>query len=202
MLTGKPGRLLIGCLLLLLGKSSDAQFLDSLSASAGLNFRAATQHYQPFWMVANQFGTVTDLKSDLSSFIKVSNKHVLASSESQNDHGLYDFNDFSLSYGLSVYNNNHFRSTFLEEAYAKLEYRNWSLRAGRFEETTGDLDRQLSSAVMRYQYRKSGSLLLIIKMFLSQMDGCNSKEPLLMAGWGTTAISEIPIIMKRLSSCG
>jgi hypothetical protein len=166
MLTGKPVRFLIGCLLLLFGKSSHAQFLDSLSASAGLGIRAATQYYQPFWMVANQFGTVADLKSDLTSFVKVSNKHVLAASESQNDHGLYDFNDFSLSYGLSVYNNNHFRSTFLEEAYAKLEYRNWSLRAGRFEETTGDLDRQLSSGSLGI----SGNALPVPKIGIAVTD--------------------------------
>jgi hypothetical protein len=122
-----------------------AQLFDSLEAKAGIEYRFSSQSYQPFWLVANKYGTVVDRKNDMVSYVRVSNKHVIAEPEYQNEQGFYDFNPVELSYGLSLYNNNHFKSTLVEQAYVKLEYKKWSLRAGRFEETTGDLDPELST---------------------------------------------------------
>jgi hypothetical protein len=122
-----------------------AQFLDSVSLKTGIEYHLSSQPYQPLWLVANRHGTVVDRQSDLVSFVRFSNKHVLAETEYQDEKGLDDYNDLSFSYGLSLYNNNHFRSTIIEEGYVKLEYKNWSLRAGRFEEKQNDPARDLSS---------------------------------------------------------
>ena len=122
-----------------------AQFFDSLQVKTGLETRFSSEKYQPLWLVANRYGTIADRKADIIPYIRVYNKHVLAQQEYANDQGFYDDHDFALSYGLSIYNNNHLGSTIIEEGYAKLEYKNWSLRAGRFEENIDDLDTRLSS---------------------------------------------------------
>jgi hypothetical protein len=121
------------------------QFFDSLQVKAGLQYRFSSKDYLPFWLVSNQYGTVADIKNDITSYVRISNKHVIGEKEYQNDHGFYDYNDISFSYGLSLYVNNHFKRALIEEGYGKLEYKNWAIRAGRFEETTGDIDPQLSS---------------------------------------------------------
>jgi hypothetical protein len=123
----------------------NAQLFDSLEAKAGIEYRFSSQPYQPFWLVANKYGTVADRKSDMRSYARIVNKQVIAEPEYQNEQGFYSFNPVSVSYGLSLYTNNHFKSTLLEEAFAKLEYKKWSLRVGRFEETTGGLDPELST---------------------------------------------------------
>jgi hypothetical protein len=139
------GRFAVSCILVLYTTFSKAQLFDSLQAGAGLEYHLSSKDYLPLWLVSNHYGIVADRKNDLSSFVRISNKNVIAEHEYQNDHGFYDYNDLTVSYGLSVYNNNHFKSTIAEEGYVKLEYKNWSLRAGRFEETTGDIDQQLST---------------------------------------------------------
>jgi|GEM_PF-684477 len=156
-------------LFLLFTLTLNAQFFDSLVFKAGLEWRLSSQDHQPLWLVANRHGTVADRQTDLVPFLRVTNKHVLASSESQNEIGLYDYNDLTLSYGLSVYNNDHFRSTFIEEGYAKLEYKNWSLRAGRFEEIPGEVDKDLSSGSLGV----SGNALPIPKAGLAVTDYTN-----------------------------
>jgi hypothetical protein len=130
---------------LLYGHFSNAQIFDSLQANIGLETRLSSMKYQPLWLIANRHGVVTDRKSDLLSFVHVSNKNVLAQREYTDEHGFSDYNDISISYGLSIYNGNHFRSTTVEEAYGKLEYKNWSLHGGRFEEDIEDIDPLLSS---------------------------------------------------------
>ena len=132
------------CILLLFTIVSQGQFFDSLQVKTGLETRFSSASYQPFWLMANRHGTVADIRNDLSPYIRITNKHVLAEPEYQNDHGFYDYNEVSLSYGLSIYNNNHFRSTIIEEGYVKLEYKKWAIHAGRFEETN-DIDPLLSS---------------------------------------------------------
>ena len=106
-----------------------------------------------------------------------SNKHVLAETEYQDEKGLYDYNDLSFSYGLSLYNNNHFRSTIIEEGYVKLEYKNWSLRAGRFEENQNDPARDLSSGNLGI----SDNALPIPKVGIAITDYTRSHLP--MAGF-------------------
>jgi Capsule assembly protein Wzi len=155
------------CLFLAFHSSLNAQLFDSLVFKTGLQLRMSSQPYQPLWLVANGHGTVADRQTDLVPFVRVTNKHVLASSESQEETtGLYDYNDLTLSYGLSVYNNDHFKSTFIEEGYAKLEYKNWSLRAGRFEELPAEVDKDLSSG----SFGVSGNALPIPKVGLAVTD--------------------------------
>jgi len=145
MLKNSYRHIAVFCLALVFNSALHAQLFDSLEFKAGLEWRLSSLNYQPLWLKANRYGTVADRRTDLIPFIRVTNKHVLASSESQNEIGLYDYDDLTFSYGLSIYNNDHFKSTFLEEAFAKLEYKNWSLRAGRFEEIPGVVDKDLSS---------------------------------------------------------
>lgn len=162
-------RLLVYTVLLFFFNVANGQLLDSLEAKAGLEYRLSSGNYQPLWLVANHFGTVANLKSDLTSYVRIRNKHVLAQTETQNSQGLYDDHDFSLSYGLSLFNNNHFKSTFIEEGYAKLEYKNWSLRAGRFEETIGEVDKDLSAG----SFGVSANALPIPKLGLAVTDYTN-----------------------------
>ncbi|MEO5564488.1 MAG: capsule assembly Wzi family protein [Chitinophagaceae bacterium] len=139
------GRFAILCIYLLCSVISKAQFFDSLEVRTGFESRFSTEKYQPLWLIANRHGTVADRQTDLAPFIRVYNKHVIGEREVQNDRGFYDYDDITLSYGLNVYNNNHFRSTMIEEGYAKLDYKNWSFRGGRFEEDIEDIDPLLSS---------------------------------------------------------
>src|SRR5258706_1228623 len=157
------------CLLSFYASFCEAQFFDSLQAEAGLQYRYSSKDHLPFWLISNQHGTVADRKNDLSSFFRISNRHEIAAHEYQNEHGFYDYNNVTLSYGLSVYNNNHFKSTIIEEGYVKVEYKNWSLRAGRFEETTGDLDPRLSTGSLGV----SGNALPVPKVGIAVTDYTN-----------------------------
>ena len=97
------------CLFIAFHSALNAQFFDSLVFKTGLQWRLSSQHYQPLWLIANQHGTVADRQTDLVPFVRMTNKHVLASTESQEETtGLYDYNDLTVSYGLSIYNNDHF----------------------------------------------------------------------------------------------
>src|SRR3982750_918759 len=145
---------------LLLCEKTRAQFFDSLQASLGLESRFASRDFQPLWLVANRHGTVADRQTDFAPYIRVSNKHTIAEKEYQNNRGFYDYNPVTLSYGLSLYENNHFKSTVLEEAYGKLEYKNWSFRVGRFEEDLDDIDPRLSAG----SFGVSGNALPIPKI--------------------------------------
>jgi hypothetical protein len=145
---------------LLLSEKTSAQFLDSLQASLGLESRFASRDFQPLWLVANRHGTVADRQTDFAPYIRVSNKHTIAEKEYQNNRGFYDYNPVTLSYGVSLYENNHFKSTILEEAYGKLEYKNWSFRVGRFEEDLDDIDPRLSAG----SFGVSGNALPIPKI--------------------------------------
>jgi hypothetical protein len=126
-------------------QNARAQFLDSLQGSVGIETRFASRDFMPLWLVANRYGTVADRQTDLAPYIKISNKHTIAEKEYQNGQGFYDYTPLTLTYGVSLYNNDHFKSTFLAEAYGKLEYKNWSFRAGRFKEDLEDIDPQLSA---------------------------------------------------------
>lgn len=108
--------------LLQAGKTS-AQFLDSLQARVGMESRFASKDFQPLWLVANRHGTVADRQTDFVPYIRISNKHTIAEKEYQNNRGFYDADPVTLSYGVSVYQNNHFKSTIVEEAYGKVEFR-------------------------------------------------------------------------------
>jgi len=151
--------------LLQTGKIS-AQFLDSLQASVGMESRFASKDFQPLWLVANRHGTVADRQTDFVPYFRVSNRHTIAEKEYQNNRGFYDADPVTLSYGVSVYQNNHLKSTIVEEAYGKVEFRNWSFRAGRFEENLEDIDPRLSAG----SFGVSGNALPIPKIGIALTD--------------------------------
>ncbi|RPE08435.1 hypothetical protein EGT74_15415 [Chitinophaga lutea] len=109
-------------------------FADSLQLQAGTMGTIATKDYLPLWLVSKRFGTISDRRSDLSTYLRLRNTHRFGQQE-----------DFYLRYGASLYNNNHFKDVFFEEAFVKAGYRKWEIRAGRYEELTGDMDHELSS---------------------------------------------------------
>lgn len=150
----------------ILATSTSGQFLDSLQASVGIETRFASKDFMPLWLIADKHGTVADRGNDFAPYIRVSNKHTIAEKEYQNNRGFYDYNPVTLSYGVSLYNNNHFKSTFLEEAYGKVEYKNWSFRAGRFEEDLEDIDPRISAG----SFGISGNALPIPKIGIAVTD--------------------------------
>lgn len=150
----------------LLSEKADAQFFDSLEAKIGIESRFASKDFQPLWLVANRYGTVADRQTDFAPYIRISNKHTIAEKEYQNNRGFYDYNPVTLSYGVSLYQNNHFKSTILEEAYGKVEYKNWSFRVGRFEEDLEDIDPGLSAG----SFGVSGNALPIPKIGFAVTD--------------------------------
>jgi hypothetical protein len=151
---------------LLRAEKTRAQFFDSLQASVGMETRFASKDFQPLWLVANKHGTVADRQSDFAPYFRISNKHTIAEKEYQNNRGFYDYDPVTVSYGVSVYNNNHLKSTILEEAYGKVEFRNWSFRAGRFEEDLEDIDPRLSAG----SFGVSGNALPIPKIGFAVTD--------------------------------
>lgn len=130
----KPAGIALTISLLLPFSAMRAQFADSLEVRIGTRATIATKDYQPFWLTTNKFGTISDRKSDVSTYIRATNAHTFGRE-----------GDWRLQYGVSLYNNNHFRRNFFEEAYVKFAFRKLELRAGRYEEIIGDVDPDLSS---------------------------------------------------------
>lgn len=118
---------------------SKAQYFDSLTVTVGTVGTTATEAYQPLWLVSNKFATITDQKTDVSTHVRLANRHFFGLGGSDTT------KPFSIAYGLDLYNNNHFQKLFFEEGFVKAGYKYWQLRAGRFEETTGEPDPELSS---------------------------------------------------------
>ncbi|HEY9262246.1 capsule assembly Wzi family protein, partial [Chitinophaga sp.] len=108
---------------------------DSLEVHAGAVGTAATKDYQPLWLLSNHFGTISDRKGDVSMHAGFSNQQVW-------------HDNFYIKYGLDVYNNDHFQHTFIEQGYVKAGYKHWEIRAGRYEEIIGEVDKDLSSGSM------------------------------------------------------
>lgn len=123
---------LAGCCVPVLAQNGS--FADSLQVQAGTTGTVASQEYLPLWLTAKHFGTISDRKSDLSTHLRLRNTHRFGQEE-----------DFYLRYGINLYNNNHFRDVFFEEAFARLGYRKWEIRGGRYEEMLGEQDHSLSS---------------------------------------------------------
>jgi hypothetical protein len=130
--------------LLLLTTPAAAQFADSLHISVGTTFMAATQRYQPLWLVANRYGTLADRQTDASTFVAFSNEHAFGQHSVEPTDGPRK-RGFYVGYGTALYNNNHFNRLFLPEGYVRAGYRNLQLRAGRYREVTGEIDPTLSS---------------------------------------------------------
>lgn len=134
------------------------QFLDSLKIEAGLSMIAASKEYPPFWLQANQFGTVgSERQLDLIPHLSAENSHYFLLNKSKNKP---TGANFYLGYGLDLYANNGFNSFFAKEAFVRLGYQQWELRAGRFAELIGEVDPELSSGSMAV----SGNALPIPKL--------------------------------------
>lgn len=140
-----------------------AQFSDSLKVSIGTTATFATKDYQPLWIEALEFGTISQRGADLSSHVLLRNSHVLG----KRQHASADINmtvsGFYLDYGLDLYNNNHFQAIFTKEAYVKAGYKYWEIRAGEFVEIVGEVDPELSSG----SFAVSGNALPIPKIGLA-----------------------------------
>ena len=156
--------------LLLTGLSGKCQFLDSLSVSATVLTTGATRNYQPLWITANKFGVISDKQLDMSSQLNISNKNELFKFGKTPDYApVEEYNAITISYGLNFVNYEHFTKTFAEQAFVKLEYKNWSLRYGRFEEILGDVDRDLSTGSLGV----SGNAVPIPKIGVALTDYTN-----------------------------
>ena len=153
---------LLSFLLLVFCAQVNAQFADSLQVEIGTVATGASKEYQPLWLIANKYGTITDRKSDLSSHFSISNIHRFKGAQKSDptNKPLY------LSYGLSAYNNNHFNETFITEAYLKTGYKKLEFRAGRFLETTGEMNAEVSSGSLGI----SGNALSIPKIGFAVTD--------------------------------
>lgn len=154
---------------LLLTNQASAQFADSLKIAAGFIATAAVKDYQPLWITANRYGTVSNQQFDASTYLRISNKHVFTKKIqplSQADKQEAQPAGFYVGYGAALYNNNHLRSTFLVEGYAQAGYQTWQVRAGRYQEFTGELDPTLSSG----SFGISGNALPIPKVALAVTD--------------------------------
>ncbi|MGF6850389.1 hypothetical protein QFZ51_005624 [Chitinophaga sp. W3I9] len=114
---------------------AQVHFTDSLEVHAGAVGTVASKDYQPLWLMANHFGTISDRKGDVSTHVGFSNGHVWKE-------------DYYVRYGLDVYNNDQFHQTFIEQGYVKAGYKHWEIRAGRYEEIVGETDKDLSSGSM------------------------------------------------------
>ncbi len=123
-----------------------AQRTDSLSILIGTTGTYAGKNHLPLWLAANQFGTITDQQADVSSHIRLTNTHFLSRRVKPDTlRGNRKSNRLYAAYGADLYNNNHFRSFFVQEGYVKLGYKNWQLRGGRYEEIIGEVDQEVSS---------------------------------------------------------
>ena len=69
---------LLSFLFLMTTLKVSAQFADSLQLEVGTVASVASKEYQPLWLIANKFGTISDRKSDISSHLSVANIHRFA----------------------------------------------------------------------------------------------------------------------------
>ncbi len=159
-------KLLLGCFILF-AIPAVAQVSDSLHITVGTIVTAATQDYQPLWLVANRYGTIVDRQADASTFVAFSGEHAFGKKVAPVEADKKTLcRGFYVGYGAAIYNNNHFNSFFLPEGYVRAGYRNWQLRAGRYREVTGEIDPTLSSG----SFGISGNALPLPKIELALTD--------------------------------
>lgn len=123
-----------------------AQVADSLQISVGTVATTATKKYQPLWTVSNRYGTIADRQADASTYVVVRNTHVLSKkNQAETEAATEQQRGVYVGYGAALYNHNHLQNSFLKEGYALAGYGNWLLRAGRYEESTGETDPALAN---------------------------------------------------------
>jgi hypothetical protein len=89
----------------------------------------------PLWLVANRFGTITDRRSDLSSYAGGSLRYRLNP-------------NLALDGRLDFFLNNQFGNFFVQQGFLKLNYKKWQLAGGRYAETVGEVHPELSSGAL------------------------------------------------------
>lgn len=155
---------LLALFLLSASQPSRAQLSDSLRLAVGTVATLSAKDYQPLWLVANHNGTLTDQRADLATYVSLRNEHHLTNRPGPAADGTTSpRRGFYLRYGATGYVNNHFRDFFLAEGYAQAGYKTWQLRAGRYRETTGEVDPTLSSGSLGI----SGNALPVPKLELA-----------------------------------
>ncbi|MEK6481645.1 capsule assembly Wzi family protein [Catalinimonas sp. 4WD22] len=156
-----------------------AQFLDSLKVKVGTSVTIAKEDYQPLWLVSNRWGTITDQKFDASTYLTLSNHHTFGGKGPiRQYYGRYtDQPTSNIIYGVSINNHNHFKKTFLSEAYAKVKWHALRLDIGRYKEVVGEVDYQLSSGSLGI----SGNALPIPKVSLAIPS--YTDVPFIAPGW-------------------
>lgn len=116
---------------------------DSLQIGVGTQVTAASSGFQPLWLTANRFGVISNEQVDAATHIYLHNTHTFGGSNypiaKERSH------EVALSYGVSLYNNQHFEQLVTRELYAKATYRWLEFSAGRFLQTTGEMDPELST---------------------------------------------------------
>ncbi len=145
-----------------------AQF-DSANVRLGLFLTSASKQYQPFWNTMKRFGTISDYQTDITSFVRASNQHVLSRVESLDEDLMVAYRDLSLEYGVSVYNNSQFDHTFIQEGYVRFSYGSMALTAGRYEEILNDDNENISSGSLGV----SGNSIPIPKVSFAVSDYSN-----------------------------
>lgn len=134
-----------------------AQLTDSLRILVGTTGTVATKDYQPLWLISRRFATVSDQQADFSSHVRISNIHTFGGK------------GFYLDYGIDLYNNDHFKKVFIQEGYIRTGFKHWEIRAGRYEEIIGEVDKDLSSGSLGI----SGNALPIPKVGIAVTDYTN-----------------------------
>jgi Capsule assembly protein Wzi len=120
-----------------------AQKKDSIQASVGIIASASNNNYQPHWLVVNKFGTIADRQTDLSNFIYFKHTHSFLQNNKKKDST--DSPYLFAEYGALVTLNNHFADINLTEGYGKIGYGKWEIRAGRYRNITGDVNKDMST---------------------------------------------------------
>ena len=172
--------LITGCICLGTGTHVlQAQFLDSATLKVGTTVSVASQDYQPLWLVAQRWGTISDQQADVSTHIAFHNAHQLGARSSFHNYvrRLKKRPRSSLAYGLSLYNNQLFQQTTLQEGYVKVRLRHWQLAAGRYREVIGEVPDQLSSGSLGV----SGNALPIPKVSVGLPE--YTDLPFIAPGW-------------------
>ncbi|HLA60542.1 MAG TPA: hypothetical protein VK622_17330, partial [Puia sp.] len=145
-----------------------AQF-DSANVRLGLFLTSASKQYQPFWNTMKRFGTISDYQTDITSYVKASNQHILSRTETLDEDLMVAYRDLSLEYGVSLYNNYQFNHTFVQEGYARISYGSMALTAGKYEEILNDDNASISSGSLGV----SGNSMPIPKVSFAVSDYSN-----------------------------
>ncbi|WP_257668486.1 capsule assembly Wzi family protein [Parapedobacter tibetensis] len=134
---------------------------DSLQIGVGTQVTGASRGFQPLWLTANRFGVISNEQVDAATHIYIHNLHTLGKVDTSMA-GQANTN-LTVGYGVDLYNNQHFGQLIAKELYAKAKFRSVEFKVGRFLQTTGEMDPELSIG----SFGISGNALPIPKISLA-----------------------------------